>query len=95
MPIAPFIDRVALAVNTRTPQVPGDSRSHKRVTIGNATPGDLQIDFGNASKYAVIMAGGWHTYDFDGPTPQADINGGVSFYATAVMGGTMILEWTP
>jgi hypothetical protein len=90
------IQRTTLVTNTRTAvAVPTDGQGRTKVTIGNATADDLKIDMGTAANYIVIAAGGWHDYQW--PPGKATPHGsadGVAFYATAVIGGTMILEWT-
>lgn len=97
--IRPSIDRFTLAVNTRTILRPTDKFHYRSVNVGNGTPGDLQIDFGDPTRYAVIIAGGWRLYNFvwpvslDGTLQQFDLPGGIFFYGTAIMGGVVIAEW--
>lgn len=90
------MDRVAVSANIRAAiAVPTDGLARTKVSIGNATPDDMRIDMGDANKYIVIVAGGWHDITWPGhkPTPHGAADG-VAFFYTPLASGTLVLEWT-
>lgn len=87
------IDRVAVTGGTRIAIAPLDGNSRRSVEVGNATPDDLLLDMGDSTQYIVVVSGGWHTFNFYPPTPQASRDG-ISFYAKPLASGTITLFWT-